>query len=80
MPGLLDNQITRQAREEEKNKFMIQNGHGIVVLSLIKAGKYTVLNLCLFVRFSNAFLLQIKVCVIHLVGLVHAYNSLTNTF
>lgn len=55
MPGLLDNQITRQAREEEKNKFMIQNGHGIVVLFLIKAVKYKVLNLGLFVRFSNAF-------------------------
>lgn len=34
---------------------------GIAVPSLIKAIKYTVLYLCHFVRFSNAFLLQIKV-------------------
>jgi len=34
-PGLLDNLIRKQ---EEKNKRIIQNGHGLVVLSLIKAG------------------------------------------
>ncbi len=58
--------------------------YGIVVISLTKAVKYTVLYLCLFVRFSDTFLHQIKVCsiVIHYIWLVWFmdYNALTNTF
>lgn len=43
---------------------------GIVVLYLIKNIKYTILLLYVFVKYSNTFLAQIKVCkvVVHLVA------------
>lgn len=40
----------------------IHKAHGIVVFPLIKAVKYTVLYLCIFVQFSNTFFLQIRFC------------------
>lgn len=57
--------------------------HGIVILSLIQAVKYTVLYFCLFVRFLNTFLLQIKEfnVVIHIIaGWLGSWHFLTSFF
>ncbi len=49
--------------------------HGIVVVSLIKVVKHTVLYLCLFDWFSKYLLLQIKVCTVVILLLADWFGS-----